>query len=86
MTREELFTLCANVLSEVLAIPRDDIRPDSDIIAELHGDSLDVADASFRLEEHLGVDLDLTKSGLAALRTVEDIVECLERKVTTTRQ
>ena len=51
---DKLPDLVRQIIAEVLMVPREQVRPDSALIADLGAESLDFLDLLFRLEEALG--------------------------------
>ncbi len=54
VTSDKLPDLVSHIIAEVLMVPREKVRPDSALIADLGAESLDFLDLLFRLEEALG--------------------------------
>lgn len=54
-TKTELREAVVRIVSEVLVVPPESVRPDSALVAELGAESIDFLDLIFRLEEWLGV-------------------------------
>ena len=51
----ELRQAVVRIISEVLVVPEQAVRPDSALVTELGAESIDFLDLIFRLEEQLGV-------------------------------
>ena len=70
-------------LKEIIAaqfgIDTDVISPDTDIVADLGADSLDVVEMMMALEEEYGVTIDDSK--VAELKTVGDVAACVENMI-----
>jgi len=49
-----LANLVSQIIAEVLMVPRQEVRPESVLVADLGAESLDFLDLLFRLEEALG--------------------------------
>ncbi len=54
-TETELREAVVRIISEVLVVPPESVRPGSALVAELGAESIDFLDLIFRLEEWLGV-------------------------------
>jgi acyl carrier protein len=67
-------------LKEIIAaqfgIDMDEISEDTDIVADLGADSLDVVEMMMALEEEYGITIDDSK--VAELKTVGDVAGCVE--------
>ena len=67
-------------LKEIIAaqfgIDTDEIKEETDIVADLGADSLDVVEMMMALEEEYGVTIDDSK--VAELKTVGDVAACVE--------
>lgn len=63
-------------LSEQLNIPKEKIKPESDIVNELGADSLDVVELLMTLEDNTGKTIPEDK--VADLKTVADVVNLLQ--------
>ena len=72
-----------NKLKEIIAnqfgIDTDVISAETDIVADLGADSLDVVEMMMALEEEFGVTIEDEK--IAELKTVGDVVECVENMI-----
>ena len=72
-----------NKLKEIIAnqfgIDTDVISAETDIVADLGADSLDVVEMMMTLEEEFGVTIEDEK--IAELKTVGDVVECVENMI-----
>lgn len=72
-----------NKLKEIIAnqfgIDTDVISEETDIVADLGADSLDVVEMMMALEEEFGVTIEDEK--IAELKTVGDVVECVENMI-----
>ena len=63
-------------LSEQLNIPRDEIKPENEIVKDLGADSLDVVELLMTLEDSTGKTIPEDK--VANLKTVSDVVNLLQ--------
>ena len=72
-----------NKLKEIIAnqfgIDTDELSEDTDIVADLGADSLDVVEMMMALEEEFGITIEDEK--IAELKTVGDVVECVENMI-----
>jgi acyl carrier protein len=58
---DELAEAVAKVVAEVLSLDRAEITPASRFFADLGGESIDVLDVSFRLQQQFGVQINFQK-------------------------
>ena len=72
-----------NKLKEIIAnqfgIDTDELSEDTDIVADLGADSLDVVEMMMALEEEFGITIEDEK--IAELKTVGDVVDCVESMI-----
>lgn len=68
--------LVKTVLSEVLEIPKLDIKPECSLTRDLGADSLDLEEVAMKLEDNIA-DLELPNYTMKTLVTVEELVEHL---------
>lgn len=72
-----------NKLKEIIAnqfgIDMDELSEDTDIVADLGADSLDVVEMMMALEEEFGITIEDEK--IAELKTVGDVVDCVESMI-----
>lgn len=64
------------IIAEQFGIDTDAISEETDIVADLGADSLDVVEMMMALEEEYGVTIDDNK--IAELKTVGDVAACVE--------
>ncbi|AMW33128.1 acyl carrier protein [Fervidobacterium changbaicum] len=79
MEREELFKKVAEIISEKLNVPIEDIEEDSHLIEDLGADSLDAFDLVMVFEDEFGIKLE--DDEIEKLMTVKDIVDLLQEKL-----
>ncbi len=79
MEREELFQKVAEIISEKLNIPIEDIDENSHLIEDLGADSLDAFDLVMVFEDEFGIKLE--DAEIESLMTVRDIVDLLAKKL-----
>ncbi|MGB4262778.1 MAG: acyl carrier protein [Fervidobacterium sp.] len=79
MNREELFKRVAEMISEKLNVPIEDIEEDSHLIEDLGADSLDAFDLVMIIEDEFGVKLE--DDEIERMLTVKDILDLLMEKV-----
>jgi len=79
VNREELFKKVAEMISEKLNVPIEDIDEDSHIIEDLGADSLDAFDLVMILEDEFGIKLE--DDEIERMLTVKDILDLLMEKV-----
>jgi len=77
--REELFKKVAEIISEKLNVPVEDIDEDSHLIEDLGADSLDAFDLVMVFEDEFGIKLE--DEEVEKLLTVKDILDVLEEKL-----
>ena len=72
-----------NKLKEIIAnqfgIDTDELNEDTDIVADLGADSLDVVEMMMALEEEFGITIEDEK--IAELKTIRDVVDCVESMI-----
>ena len=72
-----------NKLKEIIAsqfgIDMDELSEDTDIVADLGADSLDVVEMMMALEEEFGITIEDEK--IAELKTIGDVVDCVESMI-----
>ena len=78
MEKEEIFNKVVDVLVEQLGIEKEKVKKESEIIADLGADSLDVVDVVQVLEEEFNVKVPNTD--IEKLKTVEDITNYIADK------
>lgn len=71
-----MFEEVVKALSEQLNIPKDKIKPESNIVKDLGADSLDVAELLMTLEDDTGKTIPEDK--VTGLKTVADVVSLLQ--------
>ena len=64
------------IIAEQFGIDQDASGEDTDIVADLGADSLDIVEMMMALEEEYGVTIEDSK--MADLKTVGDVVACVE--------
>jgi len=79
VNREELFKKVAEMISEKLNVPIEDIDEDSHIIEDLGADSLDAFDLVMIIEDEFGIKLE--DDEIERMLTVKDILDLLMEKV-----
>lgn len=77
--REELFKKVAEIISEKLNVPVEDIDEDSHLIEDLGADSLDAFDLVMVFEDEFGIKLE--DEEVEKLLTVKDILDVLMEKL-----
>ncbi len=79
MEKKELFKKVAEIISEKLNVPIEDIDETSNLIEDLGADSLDAFDLVMVFEDEFGIKIE--DDEIENLQTVQDIVELLEEKL-----
>lgn len=77
--RKNMFEKVCAMLAEQLGIPADSIKPESDVIKDLHADSLDVVELMMTLENTYGITL--PDGDVENIKTVQDIVDMMNKIV-----
>jgi len=77
--REELFKKVAEIISEKLNVPIEDIDEDSHLIEDLGADSLDAFDLVMAFEDEFGVKIE--DEEVEKILTVRNIVDLLSKKL-----
>ncbi|MFN4223750.1 MULTISPECIES: acyl carrier protein [Fervidobacterium] len=77
--REELFKKVAEIISEKLNVPIEDIDEDSHLIEDLGADSLDAFDLVMVFEDEFGVKIE--DEEVEKILTVRNIVDLLSKKL-----
>ncbi len=65
------------IISEVLEVPRDEIRHETDFVADLGTTSLDIVNLIWRVEDEFGL-VETPESTMERLRTVGELIELVE--------
>ena len=66
------------IVSEQLNIPKEDIKPDSDFVADLKADSLDLVELVMEFEDEFGVQIPETDQ--EKIKSVGDAVKYITEK------
>lgn len=72
-TKDEIFQVLAEILSQEFEIPRDEINLDSNLYSDLQLDSIDAVDLVVRLKEITGKKID--PEAFKAVRTLQHVVD-----------
>ena len=78
MDRSELFDKLADILVDQLSIKKESISETSSIAGDLGADSLDTAEIAMVIKDKF--EYDLTNEELAKIKTIKDIIDCIESK------
>ncbi len=78
-TREDTYATLCRLLGP-FNTNQVELRPDTDISADLSIDSVSVMDFVMEVEDHFGVDIPLNV--LAETRTMNDLVDVVQRQLT----
>lgn len=73
-----IFQKLQQMISQQLGIELSKITPDSDIINDIHADSLDIVELLMSVESEWGIEID--DSEVADMKTVGDVVSFIEAK------
>lgn len=69
------------IVSDVLGVPEDSIRLDQSLVKDLGADSLDVTELIISIEEHFNISISISDKDLAAIDTVQDLVDFVIREL-----
>jgi acyl carrier protein len=72
----EILPRLQRIAARVLQIPEDRVRPESNLIADLGGDSLDVVEFVIDVEAEFDIEIDDAK--LDEVETIADVVKLVE--------
>ena len=78
-SRDEILLVLKAVLSEHFGLRREQIVPEAHLVDDLDLDSIDWIDLAVRLEMETGQKLD--ESELTSLRTIQDVVDVVHRRL-----
>lgn len=67
------------IINEILDIPIEEIKLESNLAEDLEADSLDIVEMLMQLEDKFG--LQIPESTAENLKTVKDVVEYLEKRL-----
>lgn len=73
----EIFEKIKAILVETCNVSEDMIKPESELVNDLGINSLELADLVFNCEDAFDIEID--DKALGTFKTVEDVVEYLER-------
>lgn len=73
-----IFQKLQQMIAQQLGIELSKITPDSDIINDIHADSLDIVELLMSVESEWGIEID--DSEVADMKTVGDVVSFIEAK------
>jgi acyl carrier protein len=77
LTREEIARELAAGLQELFEVPPEKVRPEARLVEDLDLDSIDAVDLVVKLQAMIG--RRIKPDEFRAARTVEDVVDCVER-------
>jgi acyl carrier protein len=83
VSKDEIFKRLRDVLVDGFDLRDEQLAPTARLVEDLELDSLDLVDFAVRLEQH--VDLEIAEDELKAIKTVQDIVDLLYRKLNAAR-
>ena len=75
-----MYEIVVELLSAKLGIRKSDISKNSDLIKDLHCDSLTMVELSLAFQDELGI-AEIPDEMLAEIHTVNDLVQCAEKMV-----
>lgn len=68
-----------DIIANQFGIDTDELSEDTDIVADLGADSLDVVEMMMALEEEFGITIEDEK--IAEMKTIGDVVDCVESMI-----
>lgn len=80
MTRQEIYERIVDTMSKLFELDREQISWESKLEEDLSLDSIDAVDMAVKLQDLTGKKMPL--SDLTAIRTVADVVDAIEKHVT----
>ncbi len=80
-SRDQLYEKLTEYLVDLFEIPAEKITPQAKLFEELDLDSIDAVDLIVKLQEFTG--RRVKPEDFKAVRTVKDVVDCLERLLAT---
>ena len=78
-SKEDIFKKIADVFVQDFAVPREAIKPEANLYADLDLDSIDAIDLVVKLELETGIKLQ--EAELRTVRTVQDVVEVIHQRL-----
>ena len=75
----EIFEKLRDMIADQLALNKDDIKPESNIIKDLHADSLDLVETLMNIENEWGITI--ADGDVADIETVGDVVKLIESRI-----
>ncbi|WP_018962840.1 acyl carrier protein [Coprothermobacter platensis] len=76
MEREKIFQELKNILRDTVAVDDENVTMDSDLVADLNLDSLDLVDLALSVEQVFG--FEFNDEQLKDIKTVKDVVDIIE--------
>ncbi|MBO5776623.1 MAG: acyl carrier protein [Clostridia bacterium] len=73
-----MFEKVQSLIAEHLSISTDKIKPESDFIADLEADSLDIVEMLISLEDCFGIEFE--DGEMVNIKTVQDVVNFIENR------
>ena len=74
-----IFEKLKGMIADQLALDANDIKPESNIIKDLHADSLDLVETLMNIENEWGITIN--DDDVADIETVQDVVNLIESKI-----
>ena len=75
----EIFEKLRDMIADQLALDKDDIKPESNIIKDLHADSLDLVETLMNIENEWGITI--ADDDVADIETIQDVVDLINAKL-----
>ena len=75
----EIFEKLRDMIADQLALNKDDIKPESNIIKDLHADSLDLVETLMNIENEWGITI--ADDDVADIETIQVVVDLINDKL-----
>ena len=75
----EIFEKLRDMIADQLALDANDIKPESNIIKDLHADSLDLVETLMNIENEWGITI--ADDDVADIETIQDVVDLINAKL-----
>ena len=75
----EIFEKLQEMIADQLALNKEDIKPESNIIKDLHADSLDLVETLMNIENEWGITIQ--DEDVADIETIQDVIDLINSKL-----
>ncbi len=75
----EIFEKLQEMIADQLSLNKDDIKPESNIIKDLHADSLDLVETLMNIENEWGITI--ADEDVADIETIQDVIDLINSKL-----